>query len=321
MSYLLKPVMLLLVPSLLAVATQAQEGENEGASSKNKSILIKPEEGNKQKYTIVIDGSSVTINGKPVEEFKAPGITITQDNRQKSIQGFPLRGGWNMIDENTAPQNKALLGVVTDKTDDGAQVKEVSKESAAEKAGLKEGDVITKVDKIEIETPADLQKAIGEYKPGDKVTITYKRDGKVKTVDTELTKSASNPFTLRKGFQFDGKDLGLPGFNFEPGERNFRFERLGDGARPKLGLQVQDQENGKGVKVIDVLAESAASKAGLKEDDVITSINGNEVNTVNEVKLALVGGGNADIKINYLRNNKQQSTTIKFPKKLEKASL
>ncbi|MEI2740513.1 MAG: PDZ domain-containing protein [Chitinophagaceae bacterium] len=61
----------------------------------------------------------------------------------------------------TEDANRAMLGVTTEKVDEGAESKlTVTKESAAEKIGLKEGDIITKVDDKKIENPDDLSAAI-----------------------------------------------------------------------------------------------------------------------------------------------------------------
>ncbi|MXV13720.1 Do family serine endopeptidase [Hufsiella ginkgonis] len=60
----------------------------------------------------------------------------------------------------------------------GLYVNGVVKGSGAESAGLKEGDVITKVDENEIYASADLQERVGRLHPGDKVRVTYLRDGR-----------------------------------------------------------------------------------------------------------------------------------------------
>ncbi|MFI0816900.1 S1C family serine protease [Streptomyces sp. NPDC021098] len=56
----------------------------------------------------------------------------------------------------------------------------------AAKAGLKSGDVITKLDDTAIDSGPTLISEIWTHKPGDKVTLTYKRDGKTSTVDVTL---------------------------------------------------------------------------------------------------------------------------------------
>ena len=55
------------------------------------------------------------------------------------------------------------------------------------------------------------------------------------------------------------------------------------GSGPKLGISVQDTENGKGVNVIDVDGDGNAAKAGIKEDDIITEVDGKAVNSADEI--------------------------------------
>jgi S1-C subfamily serine protease len=63
--------------------------------------------------------------------------------------------------------------------------------SPAATAGLKQGDVITKINDETIGQAGSLSSVIGEFKPGDKVTITYLRDGQTKTTDVTFTAYAS----------------------------------------------------------------------------------------------------------------------------------
>lgn len=58
--------------------------------------------------------------------------------------------------------------------------------SPADKAGVKEGDIITKVNGDKIDSTHSLQSLIGKYKPGDKVTLTVNRGGKVQTIGVTL---------------------------------------------------------------------------------------------------------------------------------------
>jgi putative serine protease PepD len=75
--------------------------------------------------------------------------------------------------------------------EDGARIGEVSNGSAAEGAGLRDGDVITKIDDTLITDADSLVATIRSYRPGDKVTVTYTRDGTEKTVSLELDSDAS----------------------------------------------------------------------------------------------------------------------------------
>ncbi|HEX2562732.1 MAG TPA: trypsin-like peptidase domain-containing protein [Acidimicrobiales bacterium] len=88
----------------------------------------------------------------------------------------------------------AFLGVrIADAEDGGgAVVGQVEDGQPAAKAGLEEGDIITKVDDTEITSGSDLTSAIRSHEPGDKVTITYTRDGDEKTAEVTLGELPTN---------------------------------------------------------------------------------------------------------------------------------
>jgi membrane-associated protease RseP (regulator of RpoE activity) len=88
-----------------------------------------------------------------------------------------------------SPSGGAFLGVQIDNaTSDttGAQVVRVTSDSPADRAGLEAGDVVTKVDGDEIANAEALFTAISGHASGDKVTITYVRNGDTKTADVTL---------------------------------------------------------------------------------------------------------------------------------------
>ena len=74
---------------------------------------------------------------------------------------------------------------------EGAQVRQVTSGSTADKAGLQAGDVITKVDDHPITGADSLVATIRSYRPGDQVTLTYQRGGGTKTVQLTLDSDAS----------------------------------------------------------------------------------------------------------------------------------
>ena len=91
---------------------------------------------------------------------------------------------------------------------------------------------------------------------------------------------------------------------------------------PKLGLSVQDTDNGKGVKVLEVDEDSNAAKAGLKEDDVITEVDGKAVNSVDEVsKIIRESKDKNSVMVKLQRGNKTQNVEVKIPRKLKSADL
>jgi serine protease Do len=251
---------------------------------------------------------------------------------------------------NIAPgEKRAFLGVTTgsnddgdnnDKKPDGAAVTGISKGSAAEKAGLKEGDVITKINDKKIEDPQALTEAIGSFKPKDEVTVYYKRDGKDMSSKTTLGEtnspgsvaySFSGPRGQMRSFSMPrtpGMDLTSPQIEMwngdgMPGLDNLRPQGINIFPRhQKLGLKIQDTEEGNGVKVLDTDKDSPAEKAGLKKDDIVTEIGGVKITNTDEAREQLME--NAEkfaYTIKAKRNGSEMSFDIKIPKKLKTADL
>ena len=71
----------------------------------------------------------------------------------------------------------------------GAIIRVVTPDLCGAKAGLQAGDIVTKIDNTDVPSASDLTSAIGNYKPGDKVTLTIFRSGETKTVEVTLEES------------------------------------------------------------------------------------------------------------------------------------
>ena len=290
-----------------------------------------------KKITVLVDGDKVTINGKPVEQMNDDELVELQGNGDhlKLIAPY-LRGNKRLHLQTPAPEmledfdmqieremdikmNKALLGVVTAKDEKGAKITTVSKESAAEKAGLKQDDIITKVNDDKIENSADLTKTIGKYAPDEKVKITYIRDGKTKTTDAILTK---NNAPKARVFSFNNEDEMPMELPFPPSNELNRFGKMYHNNKPKVGFKIQDIEEGNGVKILDVAPETPAAKAGLQKDDILIDVNGEALKNVDDLKTKFAETKEGDVlKIKFTRNGATQNTEIKFPKKLKTADL
>ena len=182
-------------------AQDTNNNDNDDKPSQNESITIHKKGPIKDKVTVVIDSTNITINGKPVNDFKSDNLDIvTNDDINFNMSGdedvtvlprmsAPRIRSFNNDMMRRIKTNAAFLGVMSEKTDQGAKITDITKESAAEKAGLKEGDVITKINSSAVSGPDDLYKFVGQYKPDDKVTITYLRNGKQETAQAVLGKS------------------------------------------------------------------------------------------------------------------------------------
>ncbi len=283
---------------------------------KEERIIIKKKGDIENKYKIEIDGDDITVNGKPLDEFTSDEIDIDEidiatDRLMPRLPG-EFQGSMNFnkfFRDGTG--NKAFLGVMTQKADTGAKIEEVTKGSPAEKAGLLKGDVILKIDNESISGPDDLFKAIGRHKENDVVEIVYKRDNAEKTAKATLT---ANKEMRVYGFKGD-KDFD---FKFSPpiAPDAPYFFHMSRG--PRMGVQAQDTEDGKGIKVLEVEEGSPAEKAGLKKGDIITQLNEQTITTVDALRGVSKDFKDGDVvKVTYRRDNKTQTTSLTFPRDLK----
>jgi serine protease Do len=87
-------------------------------------------------------------------------------------------------------------------------------------------------------------------------------------------------------------------------------------------LSVQDTEDGKGVKVLQVAEESNAAKAGIEKGDIITEIDGDEVESTDDVVKAMRDTRNdSGIKLKVLRNGRTKDIEVRMPRHLNSADL
>jgi len=325
----LKAIILFFAVSTGFVKTNAQSANIKKSGDEN--IIIHKKDSSKEKITVVIDGDKITINGKPVDEFKSDDVDIIKQDWDNDFNGSFSYGGDMPVIAPMAPpapqieafrsdmtrkirSNAAFLGVMTDKTDKGAKITEVTEGSAAEKAGLKEGDVITKVGDDAVTGPDDLYKAVGKRKPDEKVLITYVRDGKQLTANATLGKSEEV-----RVYSWNSPGGEAYGRTYPPS--NFHFSWNG---KPRLGISAQDTEDGNGVKILDIDddEDSPAAKAGLKENDIITQVNGKAITSTDDLRESVKDVKKGDtVKITYKRNNQTQTIDVKFPRELKTIDL
>ena len=319
-----------------ALPATAQD-EKKDDNKEVQEIIITKKGNAKEKVIIEVIGDKVTINGKPADDYKGDDVKV-RTQKFKTMNGLVsaepymrFRDGENYnfnfnngrgLALSDWSENRALLGVSTEKVDQGALIEEVTKESAAEKSGLKKGDIITKIDNDKVAGPDELSELIRKHKPGDKVSVTFLRDKKEQKVNAELGKmNAFGNFSFGQTFP----DVRL--FNNPVPDVQIPRSPLGQyyiwsGGSQKLGMTVQDTDDGKGVKVIEVEDEGNAEKAGLKEDDIITQINDKDVNSADEVaKIVRENREKISIKLKVTRAGKSQNIEVKMPRKLKTADL
>ena len=314
-------------------------------ASETQEVIIRKKGDKDTKVTIEFKDDKVLINGKPMIEFKDESVTVNNrtyhfkqmekdfEKFGRDMEGFGKEmelafGGQNFKGEMIS--SGTFLGVVTEKDNAGVKIVEVVKESAAEKAGLKAGDIITKIDDKKVATPSELSDLISDYKPKKEIKIYYKRDGKDKTakatllerkVPTARSFSFSAPDKVVRGYAMP--KVRTPNVDVELFRENAELGRIYNmSSRPRLGLKIQDLEEGAGVKVLEVEEGSAAEKAGIKKDDVITEVGGVAVKNTDEAREQLrQNESKSSYSVSAKRNNNVMKFEVKIPKKLKTANL
>jgi serine protease Do len=150
---------------------------------------------------------------------------------------------------------------------EGALVAGVERGGPAEKAGLKPGDVIRKVDGQPLVSSADLPALIGSAKPGEKITLEVWRQGRREEISARLADAADKKAEVASADQAAGKArLGLALRPLQPQEQ--------EAAGVEAGLLVQD-------------ASGPAAMAGVQPGDVLVAVNGTPVKSIEQVRAAV----------------------------------
>jgi serine protease Do len=315
-------IALLTVPgTLLAQTTEKEKAEKEKSEKKDIQNITIVRTGDKdEKCVIEIQGEKVLINGKEAKDNKDVSVRVNTYNTRVGARTRVAQGGGytefdtypSLFDED---ENRAMLGVTTDGVEKGAKILTINKESGAEKAGLKKGDIITKIDDKKIEESGDVSNAIKAKKPKDKVTITFLRDGKEEKVTAELGKWKGMTSTIAPNIDWHTTTPVMPTQPF-----NGTIYNTG---RPKLGLSIQDTDDGVGVKVLEVDEDSNAGKAGIKEGDVIVGVDDHEIRSTDEVTkiMRTAPKDKYTFRFRVQRDGKTQNIEVKLPRKLKTADL
>lgn len=191
-----------------------------------------------------------SIMNKVVDDLKKYG---TVQRAVIGIQGSDVK---NYVDAQKDQGKDIDLGTM-----EGIYVAKVTEESAAEEAGLKEGDVITAIDGKEVNKKADLQEYLAKKRPGDKVSISYLRDKKKSTKTVTLKNEQGNTQVVKKA------DLDVLGGNF----------------RAITDNQKQQFNIGYGLEVLKVNA-GKLKNAGITKGFIIQRVNDSAIKTIDDLQ-------------------------------------
>lgn len=226
--------------------------------------------GNSGGALLNLQGQLVGINSEILSRsggnigigFAIPSNLMKSVYHQIEKYGKVKRGHLGVGGQNITPELAKALGVDVDQ---GVVITTVTPDSPADKAGLKERDVITTVDGKQINDFSSLANAIGLRSPGDEVTISLLRDGHKKQVTATLAK-ASN--IASGGSAATGGGLS---------------DRLQGAAFGALSGDNPLADQVEGVVVKNVQRGSPAAQAGLRPNDVISSVNRHPISNVSQL--------------------------------------
>ena len=193
-----------------------------------------------------------TIVRKVVMDLKEYGVA------QRAMLGVSYRP----IDEAFVEQMGEELGI---KKTGGLYINEVVAGSGAEDAGLRKGDIITAIDGAKTNDASILTEKIAQKRPGDKVTISYKRNDSDKKVEVTLKNRVGKSEPVTKDTANLSESLGG------------KFQDVSRQVCQKLEIRG-------GVQVVSVKRDGLLARSGVKEGFVITYINDRPVLSVSDLQ-------------------------------------
>jgi Do/DeqQ family serine protease len=205
--------------------------------------------------------------------FAIPSNLVKQITDQLLEHGEVRRAHLGVQMQDVTPELASAFNLSSDK---GAVVTRILEGSAADKAGLKVGDVITAIDDSHLVNADTLRNSIGLLVIGQTIKLDILREGKSKqlTVTVKETKQAKMRATVHPK---------LSGATF------------GDIEAPSPDYGQID-----GVMIYSVVANSPAWNAGLRSNDIITSVNKEKIKTIEDFKPLVQN--NASLLLNITRN-------------------
>ena len=248
--------------------------------------------GNSGGPLINVHGEVVGINTaifRPAQNigFAVPVNTLKTILPQLRDNGKVIRG---YLGINIRNVDQDRMGAFALKSMDGAFVESVVKGEPADKAGVKPGDTIVRVDNTPVKDTRDLIGYVSGKAPGSKVRLGVVRDGR------EITATAT---LAERGAEVTRED------EKESGESRSSRDKIGIhvtelNAQYRQMYRVDSEISG--IIVLDVKEVSPAGEAGLREGDIITQVNGRPVSTSDDFGRAVAAARKGDFLRLYVYN-------------------
>jgi predicted metalloprotease with PDZ domain len=258
---------------------------------------------------------AIELQGEPI---------IEQDDVRVLLDGDGT--GWLGVETHEVTTDKAKeLKLPAER---GVVIGKIVPDSPAAKAGLKENDVVTEINGQRVEGAAQFRRMVHEIPAGRSVQLTVWRDSRSQTLSVTLGKSEHGRHAMKMvapmpgNFAFRMPDMpeipDIPSMEWNGGALL--------GGRPRLGIDAEDLNgqlgaffgvpDGEGILVREVNSGSPAEKAGVKAGDVITSLNGERIRSVGELREKLSSKRDEKdrtVKLGVLRNKTTLTLTVELP--------
>jgi serine protease Do len=196
--------------------------------------------------------------------FAIPSDMIKRVVTQLVAGGKVVRGYLGVAAQQVSPQMAQAMSLPTDNpANDGALVAAISANSPAFRAGLKPGDVITKVNGNTVKNPSDLADDIANVDPGKDTTISFIRGGKSQDVSVAVATMPANPDA---DFQSGGATP--PAAAAAHGALGLTLAPITPDAASQLNLP----PGAKGALIAAVKNNSPADQAGLQPGDLLVGV-------------------------------------------------
>ncbi len=187
-----------------------------------------------------------------------------------------VQRGW--LGVSIASVNSELVKEHSLEVNEGAYVSGFAAKSSAKDAGIKAGDVVTKINETPIRSSSALIETVGSHRPGDKLNITVNRAGKEITIPVVLKNRDGNEETIKREEKTGYASLGVT--LEEVNAKELKALNLTN------GVKIKSLENGKLARFTDV-----------REGFIVTKVNDKPVKSIKEFNEALKAKNAGDLVI------------------------
>ncbi len=227
--------------------------------------------------------------------FAVPS-NLAQSIKDQLIKSGKVSRGWlGVAIQRLTPELSQKFGL---KDSSGALIGDVVKDSPAEKAGIRRGDIIIEYDGKKIRDADTLRNTVAQSKPGSQIAVKLLRGGKEYALTVTV---AEYPKEINEAEQQPANDNAQ-----REALAGLEVRELTKEIAQQLGLRREE----KGVVVVKVETGSAAEDAKLKRGDVIQEIDNKKVNTLNDFNKIAAGIKPGDTVLLFINRGGQRFYTI-----------